>query len=117
MVQKIHPRGVILDPNFAPYVERFQILELLSKCSILEPSLDSCTTTELSLWLPHSDLLNLGGTQVSPILPVLSILLVLTILLVFPTLRVLPILPVLPVYLVYLVYPVCPVLLQSCRSC
>ena len=39
MVQKIHPRGVILDPNFAPYVERFQILELLSKCSILEPSL------------------------------------------------------------------------------
>ena len=39
MVQKIHPLGVIWDPNFAPYVERFQILKLLSKCSILEPSL------------------------------------------------------------------------------
>ena len=39
MVQKIHHLGVILDPNFAPYVERFQILKLLSKCSILEPSL------------------------------------------------------------------------------
>ena len=41
MVQKIHPRGVIWDPNFAPYVERVQILKLLSKCSILEPSLVS----------------------------------------------------------------------------
>ena len=43
MVQKIHPLGVIWDPNFAPYVERFQILKLLSKCSILEPSLDNTT--------------------------------------------------------------------------
>ena len=42
MVQKIHPLGVIWDPNFAPYVERFQILKLLSKCSILEPSLAYC---------------------------------------------------------------------------
>ena len=39
MVQKIHPRGVIWDPNSAPYVARFQILKLLSECSILEPSL------------------------------------------------------------------------------
>ena len=57
MVQKIHPRGVILDPNFAPYVERFQILELLSKCSILEPSLANHAT-----YYPknanHSDLPN-----------------------------------------------------------
>ena len=40
MVQKIHPRGVIGVPNSGPYVKRFQIRELLSKCSILEPSLD-----------------------------------------------------------------------------
>ena len=39
MVQKIHPLGVIWDPNSAPYVARFQILKLLSECSILEPSL------------------------------------------------------------------------------
>ena len=39
MVQKIHPLGVIWVPNFSPYVERFQIQKLLSKCSILEPSL------------------------------------------------------------------------------
>ena len=46
MVQKIHPWGVIWDPNFAPYVERFQILKLLSKCSILEPSLDSASQSQ-----------------------------------------------------------------------
>ena len=40
MVQKIHPRAVIWDPNSAPYLERFQFLKLLSECSILEPSLD-----------------------------------------------------------------------------
>ena len=39
MVQKIHPRAVIWDPNSAPYLERFQFLKLLSECSILEPSL------------------------------------------------------------------------------
>ena len=39
MVQKIHPWGVIGVPNSGPYVKRFQIRELLSKCSILEPSL------------------------------------------------------------------------------
>ena len=39
MVQKIHPWGVIWVPNSGPYVKRFQIRELLSKCSILEPSL------------------------------------------------------------------------------
>ena len=43
MVQKVHPRGVTRDPNFAPYVERFQILKLLSECSILEPSLCKLT--------------------------------------------------------------------------
>ena len=47
MVQKIHPRVVFLDPNFAPYVERFQIIELLSKCSILEPSLTTYTTHKI----------------------------------------------------------------------
>ena len=41
MVQKIRPLGVIWVPNFSPYVERFQIWELLSKGSILEPSLYS----------------------------------------------------------------------------
>ena len=45
MVQKIHPRGVIWDPNSAPYVARFQILKLLSKCSILEPSLHNVKST------------------------------------------------------------------------
>ena len=49
MVQKIHPQGAIWDPNFAPYVERFQILELLSKCSILEPSLLRCSAFFLHL--------------------------------------------------------------------
>ena len=39
MVQKIRPWGVIWVPDFSPYVERFQIRELLSKGSILEPSL------------------------------------------------------------------------------
>ena len=39
MVQKIQPRRVIGVPNSGPYVKRFQILELLNKCSILEPSL------------------------------------------------------------------------------
>ena len=42
MVQKIHPRGVIGVLILAPtYVKRFQIRELLSECSILEPSLDN----------------------------------------------------------------------------
>ena len=40
MVQKIHPWVVNWVPDFSPYVERFQIWELLSKGSILEPSLD-----------------------------------------------------------------------------
>ena len=43
MAQKIHPGGVIWVPNFGPYVDRFQIRKLLSKCSILEPSLDYVT--------------------------------------------------------------------------
>ena len=53
MVQNIHPLGVIWDPNSAPYVERFQILKLLSKCSILEPSLVYLVT------LTHSDFIRL----------------------------------------------------------
>ena len=43
MVQKIHPWGVIGVPNSGPYVKKFQIQELLSKCSILEPSLTQVT--------------------------------------------------------------------------
>ena len=43
MVQKIHPWGVIWVPDFSLLVERFQIRKLLSKCSILEPSLGKHT--------------------------------------------------------------------------
>ena len=39
MVQKIHPWDVIGVLNSGPYVKRFEIQELLSKCSILKPSL------------------------------------------------------------------------------
>ena len=48
MVQKIHPWGVIGVPNSGPYVKRFQIRELLSKCSILEPSLTKFKETEFT---------------------------------------------------------------------
>ena len=48
MVQKIHPWGVIGVPNSGPYVKRFQIRELLSKCSILEPSLVYVIDTDRS---------------------------------------------------------------------
>jgi hypothetical protein len=41
MVQKLHPRVVIVVPNSDPYVKRFQIRVLLSEGSILEPSLNS----------------------------------------------------------------------------
>ena len=43
MVQRIQPRRVIGVPNSGPYVKRYQILELLNKCSILEPSLATDT--------------------------------------------------------------------------
>ena len=50
MVQKIHTLRVILDPNFAPYVERFQILKLLSTSSIDH----SRALLELSHRLPYT---------------------------------------------------------------
>ena len=44
MVQKIHPWGVIWVPDFGPR-------ELLSKCSILEPSLNCCIQTGAQIWM------------------------------------------------------------------